>query len=178
MSSKSGAGTTLKGPSRYIAFGFCVTRSDGVDPDLARRKFERQSPVSVSMAPFVEAYSRAPATGCEPTIELRLMMLPPSVPNRLIASCTVRITPDCVLALLLSSVLHGEVWQKGEKLSLSRLLEELGQIRETLVIYPRRKGQHRPSTANCLTRMSPLQRRLFSLLDLQRYAKGVLTQSN
>src|SRR5437016_8737603 len=33
--------------------------------------------VSVSMAPFVEAYSRAPATGCEPTIELRLMMLPP-----------------------------------------------------------------------------------------------------
>ena len=84
----------------------------------------------------------------------------------------------CVLALLLSSVLHREVWQKGEKLSLSRLLEELGQIRETLVIYPRRKGQHRPSTANCLTRMSPLQRRLFSLLDLQRYAKGVLTQSN
>ena len=61
---------------------------------------------------------------------------------------------------------------------LSSLLEELGQIRETLVIYPRRKGQHRPSTANCLTRMSPLQRRLFSLLDLQRYAKGVLTQSN
>jgi len=84
----------------------------------------------------------------------------------------------CVLALLLSSVLHREVWQKGEKLSLSRLLEELGQIRETLVIYPRRKGQHRPSTANCLTRMSPLQRRLFSLLDLPRYAKGVLTQSN
>src|SRR5256885_5957098 len=33
--------------------------------------------VSVSMALFVEAYSRAPATGFEPTIELRLMMLPP-----------------------------------------------------------------------------------------------------
>src|SRR5437588_221580 len=45
--------------------------------------------VSVSMAPFVEAYSRAPATGCEPTIELRLMMLPPLVPNRLIGACTV-----------------------------------------------------------------------------------------
>jgi len=39
--------------------------------------------VSVSMAPFVEAYSRAPATGCEPTIELRLMMLPPSAPEPL-----------------------------------------------------------------------------------------------
>ena len=84
----------------------------------------------------------------------------------------------CVLALMLSSVLHREVWQKGEELSLPRLLEELSQIRETLVIYPRRKGQHQPTTASCLTRMSPLQQRLFSLLDLQRYAKGVLTQSN
>ena len=53
----------------------------------------------------------------------------------------------CVLALLLSSVLHREVWKKGEELSLPRLLEELGQIRETLVIYPRQRGQHQARTA-------------------------------
>lgn len=76
----------------------------------------------------------------------------------------------CVLALLLSSVLHREVWHKGEELSLPRLLEELGDIRETLVIYPRQRGQHQAHTATCLTRMRPLQQRLFSLLDLQRYA--------
>ena len=76
----------------------------------------------------------------------------------------------CVLALLLSSVLHREVWQKGEQLSLLRLLEELGHIRETLVIYPRQRGQHQTRTAACLTRMNSLQQRLFSLLDLQRYA--------
>ena len=78
----------------------------------------------------------------------------------------------CVLALMLSSVLHREVWQKGEKLSLPHLLEELGRIRETLVIYPRQRGQHQARTATCLTRMNPLQQRLFSLLDLQRYAPG------
>ena len=76
----------------------------------------------------------------------------------------------CVLALTLSSVLQREVWNQGEPLSINRLLEELGGIRETLVIYPRRQGQRRNHTATCLTRMNPLQQRLFSLLELQRYA--------
>jgi transposase len=76
----------------------------------------------------------------------------------------------CVLALTLSSVLQREVWHKGEPLSINRLLEELGGIRETLVIYPRRQGQRQNRTATCLTRMNPLQQRLFALLDLQRYA--------
>lgn len=76
----------------------------------------------------------------------------------------------CVLALTLSSVLQREVWHKGEPLSINRLLEELGEIRETLVIYPRRQGQRQNQTATCLTRMNPLQQRLFSRLDLQRYA--------
>jgi len=76
----------------------------------------------------------------------------------------------CVLALTLSSVLQREVWRQGEPLSINRLLEELGGIRETLVIYPRRQGQRQNQTATCLTRMSPLQQRLLSLLDLRRYA--------
>jgi len=84
----------------------------------------------------------------------------------------------CVLALLLSSVLHREVCKKGQELSLPRLLEELGQIRETLVIYPRQRGQHQARTATCLTHMDSLQQRLFSLLELQSYAKGVLSQSS
>lgn len=76
----------------------------------------------------------------------------------------------CVLALTLTSVLQRELWQKGEQLSINRLLEELGQIRETLVIYPRRQGQRQNRTAACLTRMTPLQQRLFSALDLQHFA--------
>jgi hypothetical protein len=50
------------------------------------------------------------------------------------------------------------------------MLEELAGIRETLVVYPRRQGQRKFPTATCLTHMNPMQQRLFSLLDLQRYA--------
>ena len=76
----------------------------------------------------------------------------------------------CVLALLLSSLLQRELAREGEPLSINRILEELGEIQETLIVYPRRQGQKKHTTATCLTRMSPLQSRLFSLLDLQRYA--------
>ena len=53
-----------------------------------------------------------------------------------------------------------------------QMLEELGGIRETLIIYPRRPGQRKNDTANCLTRMSALQQRLFSLLGLEKFAPG------
>ena len=75
----------------------------------------------------------------------------------------------CVLALLLTSLLQRELAGKGEPLSINRMLEELGGIRETLVVYPRRQGQRQPPTATCLTRMTALQQRLFSLLSLQRF---------
>ncbi len=76
----------------------------------------------------------------------------------------------CVLALLLTSLLQRELARQGEQLSVNRILEELGGIQETLIVYPRRRGQRKHATATCLTRMSPLQSRLFSLLDLKRYA--------
>ena len=76
----------------------------------------------------------------------------------------------CVLALLLTSLLQRELAQKGEDLSINRILEELGGIRETLIVYPRRQGQRQPPTVTCLTRRNALQERLFSLLNLQQHA--------
>lgn len=75
----------------------------------------------------------------------------------------------CVLALLLTSLLQRELARKGEPLSIHRMLEELGGIRETLIVYPRRQGQQQAPAVTCLTRMTALQQRLFSLLDLQRF---------
>jgi len=75
----------------------------------------------------------------------------------------------CVLALLLTSLLQRDLAKKGEPLSINRMLEELGGIRETLIVYPRRQGQRRAATAVCLTRKTVLQERLFFLLDLQRF---------
>ena len=65
-------------------------------------------------------------------------------------------------------MLQRELARQGEELSVNQILEELGGIQETLIVYPRRKASgstRRP----CLTRMSPLQNRLFSRLDLQCY---------
>lgn len=79
----------------------------------------------------------------------------------------------CVLALLLTSLLQRELARQGEPLSINRMLEELAGIRETLVVYPRRQGQRQAPTAACLTRMTPLQQRLFSLLRLQRFVPAL-----
>ena len=76
----------------------------------------------------------------------------------------------CVLALLLTSLLQRELARRGEERSVNSILEQLGGIQETLIVYPRRQGQRRHATATCLTRMNPLQSRLFSLLDLKRFA--------
>jgi len=76
----------------------------------------------------------------------------------------------CVLALLLTSLLQRELAQQGLELSIPRMLELLGGIRETLVIYPRCRGQHKHPTATCLSRMNSLQRQMYSLLGLERYS--------
>ena len=75
----------------------------------------------------------------------------------------------CVLALTLSSLLQRTLHQKGLDLSLPRMLESLGAIRETLVIYPKRQGQRHPTTARALSTLSPEQEQLLGLLDLRRY---------
>ncbi len=73
-----------------------------------------------------------------------------------------------VPALRLTSLRQRELGRKGESLSINRMLEELGGIREMLVVYPRRPGQRQAPAATCLTRMTALQQRLFSLRMLQR----------
>jgi transposase len=50
----------------------------------------------------------------------------------------------CVLALLLTSLLQRELAQKGEPLSINRMLEELGGIRETLMSIRVAKANGRP----------------------------------
>src|SRR6266702_181798 len=85
--------------------------------------------VSVSMAPFVEAYSRAPATGCEPTIELRLMMLPPSAPNRLIASLHRENRPENVDVVVEVKALFGDL-REGAEAEYSGVIDQNVQSSE------------------------------------------------
>jgi hypothetical protein len=76
----------------------------------------------------------------------------------------------CVLALLLTSLLQRELVRKGEPLRINRMLEELGGIRETLVVYPRRQGQRQTPRRRGLgeVRIEPGQHRAVPVGGIQR----------
>jgi len=56
----------------------------------------------------------------------------------------------CVLALTLTSLLQRTLHQKGQDLSLARMLELLGGIQEVLLIYPKAVGEKTPRTATAV----------------------------
>lgn len=78
----------------------------------------------------------------------------------------------CVLALTLTSLLQRALHQQGLDLSMERALELLGGIREILLVYPRRPGQHQPSTATCLSDMDGEQQQIFAKLGLSRFQRA------
>jgi len=73
----------------------------------------------------------------------------------------------CTIAQLLRALLLRRVRQAGVKLSLKRLLAELGGIREVINIYPRGRGKKAPAQQTVLSRRSKLQSRLTSILALE-----------
>jgi transposase len=77
---------------------------------------------------------------------------------------------SCVLGLTLTSLLARSLHQRGIDVSMTRMYELLGGIRETLVIYARKPGQRKHRTAASLSTLSDEQRTLFDALDLKRYA--------
>jgi len=75
----------------------------------------------------------------------------------------------CVLALTLTSLLQRTLHHKGIDLSMHRMYDLLGCIRETMVIYPRRPGEKTPRVAASHSTLSDEQQKLFDALDLGRY---------
>lgn len=75
----------------------------------------------------------------------------------------------CVLALTLTSLLQRRLYQQGIDLSMARLMELLGAIKEVLVIYPRQPGQHQGRTATCLSELDEEQKALHKAFSLERY---------
>lgn len=75
----------------------------------------------------------------------------------------------CVLALMLVSLLRRELHREGIDLSMRRMFELLGDIREMALIFPPRVRGGKPVLRTSITTMSPKQRELYEVLDLQRY---------
>lgn len=75
----------------------------------------------------------------------------------------------CVLALLLCSLLRRNLHQAGISLSVGRLLDELGGIREVTNLYESAPRSRKPVVTRTLSRLSDTQRQLYDVLQLDRY---------
>jgi transposase len=76
----------------------------------------------------------------------------------------------CVVALMLVSLLRRELHNKGIDLSMRRMLELLGDIREMLVFFPPQGRGGEATVRSSITALSPEQRSLYDALALERYA--------
>jgi transposase len=74
----------------------------------------------------------------------------------------------CVLALAIAHLMRREATRAGLPMSVPALLAELEGIGETVLLYPGERG--RPRARHTITRMTPIQQRLYQLFDLARYA--------
>ena len=74
----------------------------------------------------------------------------------------------CVLALAVARLLVREADRHDLHMSVRQLLETLGGIEETVLLYQGERG--RPRAQRMLTEMDPAQRRLYDLFDLDAYA--------
>jgi transposase len=73
----------------------------------------------------------------------------------------------CVLALTLCSLLRCKLARKGIHISVDRMLETLGTIREVQVMLS--SGRGRPRVRPTHSKLEPLAEQLFSALQLGRY---------
>lgn len=78
----------------------------------------------------------------------------------------------CVLALMLMSLLRRELLARGVDLSIDQILEQLGGIREMMMVFPPADGKKAPVIRTSLSSMSTTQRELFKALELQRHVRA------
>ena len=78
----------------------------------------------------------------------------------------------CVIAFMLISLLQREIHLAGMDLSMTRILELLGGIREVITAFPPSDDATQPTLRLSLTKMNDDQRRLFEILHLGRFASA------
>lgn len=75
----------------------------------------------------------------------------------------------CVLALTIAHLMRRETERAGLHLSVRELLDQLGGIEETVLLY-HDGAKGRPRARRMLTQTTPLQDQLADLFDIHRYA--------
>jgi hypothetical protein len=74
----------------------------------------------------------------------------------------------CVVALMVARLIRREAQRAGVSMSVGELLQTLGGIQETVLLYQGERG--RPRARRMLTEIDPTQRRLYDLFGLDAYA--------
>ena len=73
----------------------------------------------------------------------------------------------CTIAVLLRALAHRRVKAAGIDISMKRLLAELDEIKEVIVLYPRKRGAKTDPQHTVLSKTSELQQSLLSILDVK-----------
>ena len=73
----------------------------------------------------------------------------------------------CTIAVLLRALVHRRVKAAGIDISMKRLLAELDEIKEVIVLYPRKRGGKTDPQHTILSKTSELQQSLLSILDVK-----------
>ena len=74
----------------------------------------------------------------------------------------------CVIALTVARLMRREAQRAGISMSVTELLDTLGGIEETVLLYQGERG--RPRARRMLTEIDPTQQRLYDLFGLDTYA--------
>ncbi len=77
-------------------------------------------------------------------------------------------TFTCVLALQIAHLMRRQADHAGLRLSVRDLLDQLGKIQETVLIYPSTGG--RPKARRMLTQTAPTQDHLSEIFNLTKWA--------
>lgn len=80
----------------------------------------------------------------------------------------------CTAALLLRALMLRRVRSNGLDISMKRLLRELDSIHEVVNVYPRKRREKTQRKQSVLSRMSELQQRLVTILELQKEESRLL----
>lgn len=73
----------------------------------------------------------------------------------------------CTIAVLLRALIQRRAAKAGMPMPLSRLLDELGRIREVVSVYKRKPRARHPGQQTVLTKTNDIQKRLVELLGLE-----------
>ena len=80
----------------------------------------------------------------------------------------------CTIALLLRALAYRRVKEAGIAISMKRLIAELDDIKEVLLLYPRKRGTKTARHHTVLSKTSELQQLLLSILQVNTEETALL----